>query len=163
MTSWTVSVRRVAAASVAGSLVALACDALLLLVLAAAQVRGGVVWWAGVRLTERSAWMAAAGLVWLGAGIVAAQLQETIPAPPAAALGSRAALRLVGLVMVGWPVVWLVATWVVLAVRLTAGGGWPYEGRVFLDSYYYSSALTSNAPTILGGLVLLAVARHWRE
>jgi hypothetical protein len=155
--------RRLAATFAAGAVIALACDALLQLLLIA--TRPGDVsaeaWLAGVRIGDRAIWIVAASVAWLASGIIAQGLGELVPWSGRPPLAAADALRLAGATFLVGPVLVVVATWVVFAVRLTLTAGWPYEGRILLEPSYYSGLVTTHAPTLMAGAILLALARHW--
>jgi hypothetical protein len=154
------AIRRLAIAVIIGAAAALGGDALLQLVLSLVRVRGGVAWWASVRWAEPAVWLVIGIMGWLAATPVGRRAADLVPAEESVALPASSALRLVGTVMLWWPVVRLSAEWIVLAAKLTLAGAWSDEGRVLLEPFYYSNLLTTNAPTMLAGLVLLALARH---
>ena len=70
------------------------------------------------------------------------------------------AWRQVAVALVAVPLLWLVATWAVSAVRFTLLGSWDTDGRVFLSPDYYSGQLLDLTPWILAAAVVMAVRRH---
>jgi hypothetical protein len=62
--------------------------------------------------------------------------------------------------MFAFPLLWLLATWLVWTVKMTAVGSWGSEGRMFLTANYYYNVLLAYAPWVAGGVTLLALRRH---
>jgi hypothetical protein len=62
--------------------------------------------------------------------------------------------------MIAIPVVWAVASLSLRVLTITVNGDWPFEGRMFLTAYFYSSLVLSYAPWAMGGATLLALTRH---
>jgi hypothetical protein len=140
---------------------ALLVDAALQNALAAVQSPGVdsvAPWWVIGRLVERSVWVAAALLIWLASATLSRVVSDVVAGDHH--VGRAAAFQFVGRVMIGAPLVWLAATWLVLAVKLTLVGSWGTEGRVFISGYYYSAVLLGYAPWAGGGMALLALSRH---
>jgi hypothetical protein len=151
------STRRVANAAIAGAAAALVLD--ILLQMALSIVRPMAPWRLNARIGEHVTWVVDAALAWLLAPMFGPWLEQVVTSvvPRARAFG------LVGAAMVACPVLWLAATWVVTAARITLTGDWSSEGLVFLSADYYSYALTRNAPWLLAGVILMAIARHVSE
>jgi hypothetical protein len=80
------------------------------------------------RVMERSPWIVAALLVWLWAPLLSRAASNVWPADHV--VGRGAALDVVGRAMVGVPLLWLLATWLVWAAKMTLVGSWSSEGRV---------------------------------
>lgn len=148
-------IRQLTRATVTGALAALVADLLLQFALSMVRVDGSSGQWFIPTLLERGRWVVAAGLLWFGAPLMS---PDTLDEPRGA--GSPLWLDVVGRAMIALPVIWLSATVIVRAMRLTVEGSWPYEGRVFLTSDFYASAIVGYAPWALGGLAVLALARH---
>jgi hypothetical protein len=144
---------RLAAAFVTGATLVLLIDAAMHLALGVA-IETAPPWQAVV--APRAVWVVFGGLLWL--------LAPRVLTPQSPALSSSltraAAYRLVGIGMIGVPVVWLAAGWIVFASRITARASWAIEGRILLDPAYYSNVLLGVAPWLLAGAALLAAARH---
>ena len=156
----TTTIRRVAAAALIGTLVALVVDLLLqnALNLARLGARQYLPWWVTGNVLERSTWLAAAGLLWIAAPRLAIWLdgrQGQVSPPPAAA-----AWTLVAHLMIGMPVLWIVASLLVRLVKIALAGDWALEGPVFLDSSFYANLATAYFPWLAGGLVVASVSRH---
>ena len=62
--------------------------------------------------------------------------------------------------LVAVPLLWIVATWVVSAIRFTALGSWETDGRVFLSPEYYRGLALDLTPWAMAAAVLMAVRRH---
>ena len=155
------SIRNLAMVFGVGALAALLIDVALQNALAAAQSPGVpsiTPWWVIGHVMERSMWIAAALLVWL----LAPRIHGVAPQVFATELvvGRSAALDVVGGAMIGVPLVWLGATWLVWIVKITLLGSWGSEGRVFMMGYYYYNVLLAYAPWAGGGVTLLALRRH---
>lgn len=158
------TVRNVTWAFVVGAVMALLVDAALQNAIAAVQSPGVdslAPWWVIGRVVERSVWVAAALLIWLASPMLSRSVSDVLP--PGHPPGRAAAFRFVGRVMIAAPLVWVAATWLVLAVKMTLVGSWGTEGRVFISSYYYSAVLLGYAPWAGGGMALLALSRHATE
>jgi hypothetical protein len=155
------NVRHVTSAFVIGAVMALLVDAALQNAIAAAQSPGGgslAPWWVNGRVVERGVWVAAALLAWLASPTLSRALSVLWPLDHH--VGRADAFQVVGRSMISVPLVWLAATWLVLAVKMTLVGSWGTEGRVFVSSYYYSAVLLGYAPWAGGGITLLALSRH---
>lgn len=147
-----------AAAFLTATLAALVTDALLQLALDAVRVSafgGGAPWWVTAHLIERGRWVVFALLVWVGAG----RLRDAGDAV-AGARTPADAWRDVGVAIVAVPLLWIVATWVVSAVRFTLLGSWAFDGRVFTSPDYYRGLLLDLAPWVMAAAVLFAVRKH---
>jgi hypothetical protein len=70
------------------------------------------------------------------------------------------AWRQVGIAVIAVPLLWVVATWVVSAVRFTLLGSWPTDGLVFLSPAYYRGLVVDYAPWPLAGVTVLGLRRH---
>ena len=144
-----------------GAVAALLVDAALQNALAAVRspgVSSTTPWWVIGRVLERSTWIAAALLVWVLAPALSRLASKLWPADHV--VGHSAALEAVGRAMIGVPLVWLLATWLVLAVKMTLAGSWGSEGRVFVTGYFYYNVLLAYTPWAGGGITLLALRRH---
>jgi hypothetical protein len=154
------NIRDMTSAFVIGTVMALLVDAALQNALAAVQSPGVDVlapWWVIGRIVERSVWVAAALLAWFASPALSRALSDLLPRHH---LGRAGAFQCVGRLMICVPLVWLAATWLVLAVKMTLVNSWGTEGRVFISSYYYSVVLLGYAPWAGAGLALLALSRH---
>jgi hypothetical protein len=155
------SIRNLAMALGVGALAALLVDAVLQNLLAAVRSLGASTttpWWMIGRVQERSPWIVAALLVWLWAPAISRAALHAWPADHGVRRG--AAFVLVGRAMIAAPLLWLVATWLVVAVKMTLVGSWSSEGRVFVAGYYYYNVLLAYTPWAAGGITLLALSRH---
>ena len=155
------NVRNVTLAFVVGAVMALLVDAALQNAIATVQSPGVdslAPWWVVGRIVERSVWVAVALLMWLASPPLSRLVSDMLPRDHH--VGRAAAFQFVGRVMIGAPLVWLAATWLVLAVKMTLVGSWGTEGRLFISSYYYSAVLLGYAPWAGGGILLLALSRH---
>jgi hypothetical protein len=70
------------------------------------------------------------------------------------------AWRTVGVAVIALPLLWILATWIVSAVRFTALGSWSTDGLAFLSAGYYRALILGYAPWLAGGAVVLGVRRH---
>lgn len=166
VTFMTHTLRVFAAAAIAGTTAALLCNAVLQLALHAVQPLSyrTASWWGIAEVAERGVWVVAAGLCWLAAPLLGAVLNREsararVDELSLSRLTRAAALRLVGVAMIALPLAWLVATWLVIAVRLTLASAWS-EAQMFASADYYSLVLTTNAAWLLGGAVLIGWSRH---
>lgn len=155
-----ITIRRLAIAALAGASVALVCDALLEWVLTAVDIAGTSRRWPGPRPFARSVWIVASALVWLIAPFLAARLEPDETVVTDSAMARPTAIRLVGLAAIVTPLLWVIATWLAAAARITLGGDWAVDGRVWLEPAYYSALVVDNGPWVLAGAALLAWARH---
>jgi hypothetical protein len=143
-----------------GTVAALIVDAVLQLAMDAVRVSsygGGAPWWVTADLVGRGRWVVFAALLWWLAPRLVAAGPERADAPAGA---PAEAWRQVAVALVAVPLLWLVATWAVSAVRFTLLGTWDTDGRVFLSPDYYSGQLLDLAPWILAAAVVMAVRRH---
>jgi hypothetical protein len=141
------------------TLAALVVDAVLQLALDAVRVSaygGGAPWWITANLIERGRWVVFAGLLWWLAPRWAAG--DWIG--PLATASAADAWRRVGLAVVAVPLLWIVATWAVSAVRFTLLGSWDTDGRVFLSPDYYRGLVLDLTPWAMAAAVLMAMRRH---
>jgi hypothetical protein len=155
------NVRALAMAFGVGALIALFVDAALRNALAAIKspgVSSHTPWWVVGLVIERSVWIAAALFAWLLAPVASRITSRLWRAGHV--VSRSAALDVVGRAMVGLPLLWLLATWFVLAAKVTLDGGWSSEGRVFLSVDYYANILLAYTPWAAGGVTLLTLRRH---
>jgi hypothetical protein len=155
------SIRNLAIALGVGAVAALLVDAALQNALAAVRSPGRsslTPWWVVGRVMERSTWIAAALLVWVFAPALSGIASKVWPADHV--VGRVAALDGVGRAMIAMPLFWLLATWLVWAVKMTLAGSWASEGRVFMAGNYYFNVLLGYTPWASGGITLLALRRH---
>jgi hypothetical protein len=152
--------RHHARAFLVATVAALVVDALLQLAMDAVRVSaygGGAPWWVTTHLIERGRWVVLATMLWWAAP----RLLGSVPdAAPVAGQTPDEAWRQVAAAVAVVPVCWVVATWIVSAVRFTLQGSWGYDGGIFLSGGYYASVLNSLAPWLLASAVLLAARRH---
>jgi len=157
-------VRAHAGALVAATVVALVVDAALQLVLDAVRVSGrdsGVPWWITANLIPRGRWVALATLLWaIGPRFPGAVEDEAGEAQGGASVPGPEAWRRVGVAVIALPLLWVVATWAVTAVRFTLLGSWATDGRVFLAPEYYRGLIVEYVPWLLAGAALLTTRRH---
>jgi len=154
-------VRSYLAAFLIATLAALVIDAVLQLALDAVRVStygGGAPWWITANLIERGRWVVFALLLrWLVPRLLAADPEQ--PAPFARASPADA-WRHVATTVLAVPLLWIVATWAVSAVRFTLLGSWDTDGRVFLSAGYYRGLALDLAPWIMASAVVRALQRH---
>jgi hypothetical protein len=154
-------VRDHAAAFVTAAVAALVVDAALQLALDAVAVSaysGGAPWWITAHLIERGRWVAFAALVWcLAPRVLSAEDDTHEPRPPRDA---AEAWRQTGVAVIAIPLLWVLATWMVSAIRFTLLGSWSTDGLVFLSSGYYRGLLVDYAPWLMAGVSVLGVRRH---
>jgi hypothetical protein len=154
-------VRDHAAAFLTAALAALVVDAILQLALDAVAVSaygGGAPWWVTARLIERGRWVVMAALLWRLAPSV---VSRDDGADAGRAPGEAAeAWRQTGIAVITIPLLWVLATWVVSAVRFTLLGSWSTDGLVFLSSGYYRGLFVDYAPWLMAGITVLGVRRH---
>ena len=144
------------------TIVALVADAAMQLALEAVRVSayGSAPWWVTANLVERGRWVLFAAVLWWAAPHLAGAGPPP-DAPGAAAAAVRPeAWRQVGLAVLVVPLLWILATWMVSALRFTLLGSWATEGQVFLSAGYYRGIVLDYAPWLMGGAVLLGVRRH---
>jgi hypothetical protein len=157
----TARVRAHAAAFLTAALAALVVDAILQLALDAVAVSaygGGAPWWITAHLPERGRWVVMAALLWWLAPSV---VSRDDGADAGRAPGEAAeAWRQTGIAVIAVPILWLVATWVVSALRFTVLGSWSSDGLVFLSSGYYRGLFVDYAPWLMAGITVLGIRRH---
>ena len=141
------TLRPVATALVIGTTLVFAVDMLLHAGLGAIRGENMPAPW-----PTRLAWIIAAALFWLTAPM--------LPSSPLPHLRLNAASRITGGVMIVAPVLWLLATFVVVAVHTSLQGDWAASGRRFIEPYLYSDIVLTNTPWLLAGATLLVLARH---
>lgn len=137
--------------------VALVADALLgALTGAVSSVGGGpsAPWWVNGHLVERSRWVVFVLLLW---GLVRVGPVAELASPLDRA---GAAWKLVGVLAITVPLLWMLALWLVQAALFTAAGRWDIDGQVFFSADYYRRVLAGYAPWLLGGAAALVLSRH---
>ena len=155
------SLRPLSVAAVIGTSLALGADVLLQSALSLVRVDGGGYGWLTATLLERGRWVVVAALIWIVApAIEIAVLDANRVGSLVPGMSRRTAFRAASIAMIAVPVAWAVATLSLRALSITLSGDWPYEGRVFLTPYFYSSLLVSYAPWALAGAAVLGLARH---
>ena len=154
--------RGYAAAFLLVTVAALVVDAVLQLALAAVRVSGsgGVPWWITANLAERGRWVVLAALLWWLAPRLMASPADEGAGATGGETSRREAWKLVGVAAVVLPLLWVLATWVVTAMRITLLASWATDGRVFLAPEYYRGLSSGYAPWLLAGLLVLGVRRH---
>jgi hypothetical protein len=159
-----VAVRENAFAFVVATVVALVIDAAMQLALDAVRVSsyGSAPWWITANLIERGRWVMFAAVLWWLAPrlLVGAGLPAAAPGPTEDDESRREAWRQVGLAVVTIPLLWVLATWLVSAIRFTLLGSWATEGQVFLSAGYYRGIIIDYAPWLMAGATLMGVRRH---
>ncbi|MCC7177428.1 MAG: hypothetical protein IT177_03470 [Acidobacteria bacterium] len=151
-----------ACAFIVATIVALFADLTMQLALEAVRVSsyGSAPWWITANLIERGRWVLFALVLWWAAPRLAGPESNAAGAPETEA-GSRAeAWRQVGVAVLVIPLLWVLATWMVSAIRFTLLGSWGTEGRVFLAPEYYRGLLTDYTPWLVAGATLLGVRSH---
>jgi hypothetical protein len=141
--------------------VALVADAAMQLALDAVRITAyaSAPWWVTANLIERGRWVTFAAVVWWAAPRLARHGPPVL-ARDVADDDRPEAWRRVGLAVVIVPLLWVLATWMVTAVRFSLLGSWATEGRVFLSAGYYRGILLDYAPWLMAGATLLGVRRH---
>jgi hypothetical protein len=115
-------------------------------------------WWIVGRLLERSVWVVAALLLWASAGFMtraAARLWPSLHPLP-----RINAFDVVGRLMIAVPLLWVLASWLVLAGRITLAGTWDVDGEMFTTMALYNSTALGYLPWAGGGVMLLALSQH---
>ena len=146
-----------ARALVAVLVVALVADGLLGLLTGAASSMGGgseAPWWITGHVAERTRWLVF-GLLLLGA-LRVPPLASRLDAP----LTPPAAWRLVGVLAMTVPLLWLAALWIVQAALFTAFDRWDVDGQAYLAGDYYRRVAVGYAPWLLAGAACLTGSRH---
>lgn len=149
-------------AFVVATIVALMADLTMQLALEAVRVSsyGSAPWWLTANLIERGRWVLFAAVLWWAAPRLAGP-EPNADGTPEMEAGSRAeAWRQVGVAVLAVPLLWVLATWMVSAIRFTLLGSWDTEGRVFLAPEYYRGTLIDYTPWLVAGVTLLGVRKH---
>jgi hypothetical protein len=115
-------------------------------------------WWAVGRVFERAVWVVLALLLWACSATMTRATREAWL--PDFVLPRSDALAVVGRIMIVMPIVWALATWLVVALRITLAGDWEVDGYMFLTTSYYNSVVLGYVPWAGGGMVLLVLRRH---
>jgi hypothetical protein len=142
-------------------MIALVTDAVLQLALNAVAISpygGGAPWWITAHLPERGRWLALGALLWWLAPSVVSRDDGVHEAH--APRNVAEAWRRTGVAVIAVPLLWVLATWLVSALRFTVLGSWPTDGLVFLSSGYYRGLLVDYAPWLMAGATVLGVRRH---
>lgn len=149
-------------AFVVATAVALVGDGAMQLGLDAVRVSsyGSAPWWITANLVERGRWVVFAAVLWWAAPRLTEPGPDAANARETEAGGRAEAWRQVGLTVLVFPLLWVLATWIVSAIRFTLLGSWATEGRVFLAPEYYRGILIDYAPWLMAGATLLGVRRH---
>jgi hypothetical protein len=58
------------------------------------------------------------------------------------------------------PVLWVLGTWVTIAVKITLVGSWHTEGTVFVAANYSLNLMSAFGPSLVGGMVVLVASRR---
>ena len=154
-------IRNLALALGVGAVAALIIDAVLRIALETVQSPGAsslTPWWAVGRVFERSVWVVLAVVFWAFAGTMGRLVHEAWPADHA--VTRPTAFVVVGRLMVVTPLVWLLATWSVVVIRITLAGDWAIDGYMFLNASYYQNIVLAYLPWAAGGVALLKLSRH---
>jgi hypothetical protein len=151
--------RSLTVAAMAGATAVLLADVLLQGALTAVRIDAHGWNWLAATLLDRGRWVVVAGLLWLARARAPAGDRDR-SLTNAAPMTRSLAFELVGRGMVSLPLLWLSATLLMRAIRITVDGAWPYDGRVFLASDFYAGLIVGYAPWALGGVVLIALSRH---
>lgn len=152
--------RHHAAAFLVATMVALLADAAMQLGLEAVRLSssGSAPWWVTANLIGRGRWVAFAFVLWWAAPRLAG---PTMTAASGIDESERPeAWRQVGVAVLAVPLLWVLATWMVSAVRFTLLGSWAAEGLVFLSPEYYRGLAIDYAPWLMAGTTLRGVRRH---
>jgi len=126
-------IRDYGAAFLAATLAALVVDAVLQLALDAVAVSaygGGAPWWITANLPERGRWVALAALLWRLAPSVTSRGDGANDA--GAPRNAAESWRQTGVAVIAVPLLWVLATWMVSALRFTLLGSWSTDGLFFL-------------------------------
>jgi len=150
-----------AAAFLTATLAALVADAVLQLALDAVAVSaygGGAPWWITAHLVERGRWVVLGGLLWwLAPHVVSGEDTGRNARAPRDVPESW---RQTGVAVIAVPLLWVLATWIVSALRFTLLGSWSTDGLAFLSSTYYRSLFVDYAPWLMAGVTVLGIRRH---
>jgi hypothetical protein len=150
--------RRYADAFLVATLVALVVDAVMQLATDAMRVSaygGGAPWWVTARLIERGRWVVFALL------LRALEPRLTKNDDPFETEALRADVwRHVAVAVIVVPLLWIVATWTVSALRYTLLASWDTDGRVFLSVDYYRGLAIDLVPWGMSSAALMASRRH---
>ena len=68
--------------------------------------------------------------------------------------------RQTGVAVIAVPLLWVLATWMVSALRFTLLGSWSSDGLVFLSAGYYRSLFVDYVPWLMAGVTVLGIRRH---
>jgi hypothetical protein len=148
--------RSLTVAALAGATAALLADVLLQAALTAVRIDASGWSWLPATVLDRGRWVVVAALLWLARPRGSSGGRDGTHA----AMTRATAFEIVGRAMLAVPLLWLAATLLMRAIRVTLERGWPYEGRVFTSSDFYAGLIVGYAPWALGGLLLLALSRH---
>lgn len=153
-------VRDYALAFLVATIAALAVDVVLQLSLEAVSVSPSnrAPWWVTGNLVGRGRWVVFAWMLWLVSRRLSGAPGNT--RGPASGESVSEAWRHVAAAVIGVPFLWILATWLVSAVRFTALGTWASDGRVFLAPDYYRAMVLDLAPWLLAAATTAALARH---
>ena len=157
----TTSVRHLSRALAVGAVAALVIDAVLRNALAAVQspgVSSTTPWWITGRVSDRAVWIVVALLAWLAARTLARATMRLYPADHV--VSRSAALDVVGGLMITAPLLWALASLLVLAARITLAGNWELDGPVLLTPSYYNNVVLGYLPWVGSGSILLMLGRH---
>src|SRR5690349_17347624 len=124
-----ITIRRLAAALVLGTIVALVADALLQNALNLARLGGRqyLPWWVTGNVVERGNGVIAAALLW----VVGPRLVSAAAVPGAGSEWSAAdTWRLAARLMLALPALWLMASVIGRVVRISLAGDWLIEGPI---------------------------------
>ena len=151
------TIRDVAAALIAGVVIAILVDGLMQVLTISIRITGGIrpPWWA--RAAAESVWIAVGVILWLAAPFIA----NTLAGFVSEIRPSRRALwALVGTALIVVPPAWILGQLVVLAIQLTLSGTWGSESGIFISGAYYGAVLLAITPWIAAGVILRGYATH---
>ncbi|MGE0463948.1 MAG: hypothetical protein AB7Q16_21485 [Vicinamibacterales bacterium] len=122
---------------------------------------GSAPWWLTANVIGRGRWVLLAVILWWALPRLAGTGREVSGSTEVAAGTSRPeAWREVGVAVLAIPLLWVLATWMVSAIRFTLLGSWATEGRVFMAPEYYRGLLIDYTPWLVAGATLLGVRKH---
>lgn len=151
----TAGIHAAARAFLVAANVAMVADALLALLTSALSVTGPAghsPWWVEAHLVERCRWVVLALLLMAVTGWMAEAEPREDPA----------VWRGTGMAVIGVPLLWIAATWIVQAILFTVARRWDVDGQVFLAADYYRRLFVGYVPWLLGGAATMVASRHVR-
>ena len=106
-------------------------------------------WWVTAHLVERGRWVAMAAILCVATRGIGGEPSSR-----------REVWRSTGMAVMGVPLLWVLANWIVTAIVFTLAGRWDIDGRVFLEPGYYRALLVDYVPWLLGGAAVTAASSH---